>query len=80
MSWKQWLAKGDIKAHQTSKQELDNLRALIARDLADAAIVGLSADRPIGDLPPPTMRPSSRERSLSRVLDIGSVSARGTTK
>ena len=45
MSWKQWLAKGDIKGHQTSKQELDNLRALIARDLADAAIVGLSADR-----------------------------------
>jgi hypothetical protein len=45
VSWKQWLAKGDIKGHQTSKQELDNLRALIARDLADAAIVGLSADR-----------------------------------
>jgi hypothetical protein len=39
------MAKGDIKGHQTSKQELDNLRALIARDLADAAIVGLSADR-----------------------------------
>jgi hypothetical protein len=45
MSWKQWLAKGDIKAHQTSKQELDNIRGLIARDLADAAIAGLSADR-----------------------------------
>jgi hypothetical protein len=45
VSWKQWLAKGDIKAHQTSKQELDNLRALIAHDLADATIVGLSADR-----------------------------------
>jgi len=31
MSWKQWLAKGDLKGHQTSKQELDNLRALIPR-------------------------------------------------
>jgi hypothetical protein len=44
-SWQQWLAKGDVKTHQTSKQEVDNLRALIARDLADAAISGLSADR-----------------------------------
>ncbi len=44
-SWQQWLAKGDLKAHQTSKHELDNLRALITRDLADAAIAGLSADR-----------------------------------
>jgi hypothetical protein len=44
-SWQQWLAKGDLKRHQTSKQEIDNLRDLITRDLADAAIVGLSADR-----------------------------------
>jgi uncharacterized protein (UPF0332 family) len=44
-SWQQWLAKGDVKIHQTSKQELDNLRALITRDLADASVVGLSADR-----------------------------------
>src|ERR1700722_1957821 len=44
-TWQQWLAKGDVKIHQTSKQELDNLRALIARDLKDAAIAGLSADR-----------------------------------
>jgi hypothetical protein len=44
-SWQQWLAKGDVKTHQTSKQEIDNLRALIARDLADAAVIGLSADR-----------------------------------
>jgi hypothetical protein len=45
VSWKQLLAKGEVKAHQTSKQELDNIRALIARDLADAALAGLSADR-----------------------------------
>jgi len=44
-SWQQWLAKGDVKTHQTSKQEVDNLRALITRDLADAAVTGLSADR-----------------------------------
>ena len=44
-SWQQWLAKGDVKTHQTSKQELDNLRALITRDLSDASVVGLSADR-----------------------------------
>ena len=45
MSWQQLLARGEIKAHQTSKQELDNIRALIARDLADAGLAGLSADR-----------------------------------
>jgi hypothetical protein len=44
-SWQQWLAKGDVKAHQTSKQEIDNLRALITRDLADASVTALSADR-----------------------------------
>jgi uncharacterized protein (UPF0332 family) len=44
-SWQQWLAKGDVKTHQTSKQEVDNLRALITRDLADAAVAALSADR-----------------------------------
>ena len=45
MSWKQLLAKSEVKTHQTSKHELDNIRALIARDLADAALAGLSADR-----------------------------------
>ena len=44
-TWQQWLAKGDVKTHQTSKQEIENLRALIVRDLADAGIMGLSADR-----------------------------------
>jgi hypothetical protein len=45
MSWKRWLAAGDIRAHKTSRQELENLRALITRDLADASLPGLSADR-----------------------------------
>lgn len=39
------LASRKIRAHSTSKQELDDLRAVIERDLADAAIPGLSADR-----------------------------------
>ena len=45
MSWQKLLASGEVKAHQTSKQELDKIRRLIDRDLADAALVGLSADR-----------------------------------
>jgi hypothetical protein len=45
MSWQQLSARGEVKAHQTSKRELDNIRALIARDLADAGLTGLSADR-----------------------------------
>jgi hypothetical protein len=39
------LVSKDAQKHKTSKKELDNMRALIARDLADAAIAGLSADR-----------------------------------
>ena len=39
------LAGRDIQRHRTSKQELDNMRTLIARDLADSGVDGLSADR-----------------------------------
>ena len=45
MSWQTLLTERRIKTHSTSKRELDDLRAVIARDLADAVIVGLSADR-----------------------------------
>ncbi len=45
MSWTNLLAKREIVTHATSPRELDNIRALIARDLADAAIEALSADR-----------------------------------
>ena len=45
MSWKELLVKGEVKTHQTSTQELDNIRKLIARDLADASVMALSADR-----------------------------------
>jgi hypothetical protein len=45
MSWKQLLAEHKAHTHRPSKAELDGLRELIARDLADAAIKGLSSDR-----------------------------------
>jgi N-acyl-D-aspartate/D-glutamate deacylase len=45
VTWTNLLANKEAQRHKTSKKELDNMRALIARDLADAGIVGLSADR-----------------------------------
>jgi uncharacterized protein (UPF0332 family) len=45
MTWKQLLAQNAVKRHKTSREELENLRAIIARDLADASVAGLSADR-----------------------------------
>jgi uncharacterized protein (UPF0332 family) len=45
MSWKRLLAQRKLHQHTTSKQELDALRALIERDLTDAALTGLSTDR-----------------------------------
>ena len=45
MTWTKLLANKDAQKHKTTKKELDNMRALIARDLADAAIAALSADR-----------------------------------
>ncbi len=39
------MAAKDVQKHRTSKAELDNMRDLIARDLADAGLTGLSADR-----------------------------------
>jgi uncharacterized protein (UPF0332 family) len=45
MTWTQLLASRDVQRHETSKRELDEMRALIARDLADAQVQGVSADR-----------------------------------
>jgi uncharacterized protein (UPF0332 family) len=45
VSWTQLLANKDAQKHTTSKLELDNMRELIARDLADSNVAGLSADR-----------------------------------
>src|SRR5580658_1662132 len=45
MIWKKLLAEHKVHAHSTSKKELDALRAVITRDLSDAAVKGLSEDR-----------------------------------
>ena len=45
MTWTQLLANREVQQHKTSKKELDAIRVVIARDLADASIKGLSADR-----------------------------------
>jgi hypothetical protein len=45
VTWTNLLANKEAQKHKTSKKELDNVRALIVRDLADAGIAGLSADR-----------------------------------
>jgi hypothetical protein len=45
VTWTQLLANNEVQRHKTSKNELDRLRAVIRRDLADAALDGASADR-----------------------------------
>lgn len=45
MSWKKLLQEHKAHHHRTSPQEITELRRLIARDLADAAIPELSEDR-----------------------------------
>lgn len=45
MTWQELLNEDRIEKHQTSRQELDELRSIVARDLTDAEIVYLSDDR-----------------------------------
>ena len=45
VTWTQLLASNEVQRHKTSKKELDKLRAVIRRDLADASLRGASADR-----------------------------------
>jgi hypothetical protein len=45
MSWKALLASRTVQHHKTSVKEIEGLRQLVTRDLADAAIEELSADR-----------------------------------
>ena len=45
MTWTQLLANNEVQRHNTSKKELDKLRAVIHRDLADASLDAASADR-----------------------------------
>ncbi len=45
MTWQDLLNNGSIRRHSTSLAELSGLRAIVDRDLADAALPDLSADR-----------------------------------
>ena len=45
MSWKKLLEDNKVHRHTTSRQELADIRRLVLRDLADAAIPALSEDR-----------------------------------
>jgi uncharacterized protein (UPF0332 family) len=45
VTWTQLLADREVQKHKTSKSELDSIRAIIQRDLADASVNGVSADR-----------------------------------
>lgn len=45
MSWQRLQNEGRVRAHQTSAQELFDLRSVVERDLEDAEIVALSTDR-----------------------------------
>ena len=45
VTWTQLLAHNEVQRHKTSKKELDKLRAVVARDLGDASLDGVSADR-----------------------------------
>ena len=48
MSLKEWLSNGWLKKHDTSKEEIGNLLAIVERDLNDAGAKGLSADWKFG--------------------------------
>ena len=45
MNLKALLSQGRLRKHKTSKEEISNLLELIDRDIKDAKIKGLSADR-----------------------------------
>ena len=48
MTWTELLAEKRVETHATSKQELDDLRGAVERNLRDAAIQELSADNRFG--------------------------------
>jgi len=45
VTWTTLLASHDVQRHRTSKRELDEIRAVIERDLGDARVARVSADR-----------------------------------
>jgi uncharacterized protein (UPF0332 family) len=44
MTWNQLLQRSRVQLHSTNKQEIDNLRQVVARGLADAAVTAISPD------------------------------------
>ena len=44
-TWTQLISDREVKKHSTSKEEIDNLLAVVSRDIQDASLQGLSADR-----------------------------------
>ncbi|HEX2460998.1 MAG TPA: nucleotidyltransferase domain-containing protein [Vicinamibacterales bacterium] len=55
--WTTLLASHNVQRHRTSKRELDEIRAVIERDLGDARVAGLSADRRFARRTTPRCRP-----------------------
>jgi hypothetical protein len=45
MSLQEWAARGRLKPHETSKQEISDLFAIVDRDLGDARAEGFRAGR-----------------------------------
>jgi len=45
MNLRQLLNQGKLRRHKTSKEEINNLLKLVARDIKDAKVKGLSCDR-----------------------------------
>lgn len=45
VSLQDWLNEGRLKAHKTSRKEIEQLLAVFERDMRDARAEGLSADR-----------------------------------
>ncbi len=48
MTWKRLQAEGRVEPHRASKQELDDLRRAIERNLQDSSLRRLSADNKFG--------------------------------
>jgi hypothetical protein len=45
VNWKQWLDKGDLQKVHVNRRSLADLSNLVDRDLNDAQVASLSADR-----------------------------------
>jgi uncharacterized protein (UPF0332 family) len=45
MSWQSLLQAQKVKRHQTSRREIEDLRNVVERDLQDAGVESISADR-----------------------------------